>query len=114
MNNDKKVILHIICDSIQFDNVYPSFEEMEGYENRYLFKDVGVDKSQLKFIRHTDKVICAKTLGEWGKIISNSDNDIIYFQGLWKSSLKAIDYIRKETVVMWWCFGQGQSFFPTT
>jgi hypothetical protein len=106
MNRGKKVILHIICDSIQFDNVYLPFEEMEGYENRYLFKDIGVDKSQLKFIRHTDKVICAKTLGEWGEIISNSENDIIYFQGLWKSSLKAIDYIRKDMVVMWWCFGQ--------
>lgn len=106
MEGSNKVILHIICDSIWFDNVYSRFEEMDGYVSRYLLRDINIDKSQLKYIRNSEKVICASSLQEWGEIVGDPKNDIIYFQGLWKSSLKAIDYIRKEAVVMWWGFGQ--------
>lgn len=100
-----KVILHIVFDSVLFDKVYPRFEEMEGYENRYLFKGIHFDKSWFKYIKNSDKIICADTLQEWGAVISDPSNDIIYFHALWKDSLKAIDYIRKDVVVMWWCFG---------
>lgn len=106
MDGDKKVILHIICDSIWFDKVYSKFEEMDRYVNRYLYRDIGVDKSQFEYIIHSEKIICAMSLQEWGDIVGDPKIDIIYLQGLWKGTLKAIDYIRKDAVVMWWCFGQ--------
>ena len=105
MNGKNRVILHIVCDSIWFDKVYPAFERMEGYENRYLFKGLDVDNGQFAYIKNSEKIICAKTLEEWGNVVADPQNDIIYFQGLWKDSLKAVDYIRKEAVVMWWCMG---------
>lgn len=105
MEGSKKVILHIIHDSIWFDKVYLSFEGMDGYINRYLYRDIGIDKSSFEYINYSEKVICAQSLQEWGKIVSDPNNDIIYFQGLWKSSLKAIDYISDNAIVMWWCLG---------
>lgn len=101
----RKVILHIVFDSVLFDKVYPRFEEMEGFENRYLFRGLHYEKSWFKYVKNIDKIICADTLEEWGAIINDPSNDIIYFHALWKDSLKAIDFIRKEAVVMWWCFG---------
>ena len=106
MDGDRKVILHIICDSIMFDKLYPAFESMEGYENRYLFKSIQADIYQFKSLKDSHKIICAQSWEEWGAIVGDSKNDIIYFHGLWKDSLRAIDYIRKDAIVMWFCFGQ--------
>lgn len=106
MNGNKIVILHIICDSIWFDKLFPSFETMEGYENRYLFKGLNVDNARFSYIKNCEKIICASTLQEWGDVVGDPQNDIIYFEGLWKDSLKAVDFIRKEAIVMWWCMGQ--------
>ena len=99
------VILHIVFDSVLFDKVYPEFEKMEGYENRYLFRSLNFDKSSFKFVKNNEKIICAASLEEWGTIVNDPRNDIIYFHALWKDSLKAIDYIRKDVIVMWRCFG---------
>ena len=106
MNGNKIVILHIICDSIFFDKLFPLFERMEGYENRYLFKGLIADNTQFAYIKNSEKVICASTLKEWGDVVGDPQNDIIYFEGLWKDSLKAVDFIREEAIVMWWCMGQ--------
>lgn len=106
MDGNRKVILHIICDSIMFDKLYPAFESMEGYENRYLFKSIQADIYQFKNLKDSHKIICAQSWEEWGAIVGDPKNDIIYFHGLWKDSLRAIDYIRKDAIVMWFCFGQ--------
>lgn len=99
------VILHIVFDSVLFDKVYPRFESMNGYENRYLFRGLHFDKSSFKNVKNCDKIICADSLEEWGAVVNDPRNDIIYFHALWKDSLKAVDFIRKEAIVMWWCFG---------
>lgn len=104
MSGNKKVILHLVFDGILFDQVYCSFEEMMQYENRYLLDVLGKDR-QLKFIKNTEKLLNADSLEEWGNIVSNPEVDIIYLHGLWQSYLKAINYIRQDVVVMWWCYG---------
>lgn len=106
MNGDKRVILHIVFDGILFDKVFPRFEEMEGYENRYLFNRIGVCKSEIRYLKNTEKLICTHSLQEWGGVVGDPQNDIIYFHGLWKDSLKAVDFIQKDALVMWWCYGQ--------
>ena len=104
MNGDKKVILHLTFDGIQFDGLYPFFEKMDKYENRYLLDQLGKNQ-QIRYIKNTDKLLMADTLEEWGEIVSNQDVDIIYLHGLWQSYLKAVDFIRQNVVVMWWCYG---------
>lgn len=106
MNGNKKVILHIVFDGILFDKVFPAFEKMEGYENRYLFNRLGVDKSEIRYLKNTEKLVCAHSMQEWGSVVGDPQNDIIYFHGLWKDSLKAVDFIPKHAVIMWWCYGQ--------
>jgi hypothetical protein len=105
MNGNKKVILHIIWDGILFDRVYPRFEEMVTYENRYLFANL--NKGQpVKFIKNTEKLILADTIEEWGKIVSDPKVDIIYLHGIWKETIQVIDYVQQNVVVMWWCYGR--------
>jgi len=104
MNGNKKVILHLVFDGILFDAVYPRFERMEKYENRYLLDQLGKSQ-QIRYIKNTEKILIADTLDEWGKIISDKDVDIIYLHGLWQSYINAVDYIRDNVVVMWWCYG---------
>ncbi len=105
MEGKEKVILHITPDIIWFDKIYPNFEKMEGYKNIYLLDCINTDKSRLCYIKSTEKVICASSLEDWGKIIGDSRNDVIYFHSLTKYSIAAVNFIRKEAVVMWWCFG---------
>lgn len=104
MNGDKKVILHLVFDGIFFDRVYPRFEGMEKYENRYLLDQLD-KKYQFKYIKNTERILKVDNLEEWGKVISNQDVDIIYLHGLWQSYINAVDYIRENVVVMWWCYG---------
>ena len=104
MNRDKRVILHITFDGIFFDQVYPKFEEMDGYENRYLLHNIGHNGS-FRFIKNSQKVICADSIKKWAEIIGDPSVDIIYLHGLWPSYFKAFDYIRSDVIVMWWCYG---------
>lgn len=104
MNGEKKVILHLIFDGVLFDRVYPRFEEMKYYENRYLLGIV-CGNNQFKHINNIEKIIQCDTIESWGRIISDQDVDIVYLHGLWIDYLKAIDYIRDDVVVMWWCYG---------
>ena len=104
MNGGKIVILHITFDGILFEQVYPKFEAMEGYENRYLLHTFGSPK-EFRFIKNSEKIICADSLESWGKIIEDSSVDIIYLHGLWYSYFKVFDYIRPGVLVMWWCYG---------
>lgn len=104
MNGDKRVILHITFDGIIFDQVYLKFEEMEGYENRYLLHDIGHNGS-FRFIKNSQKVICVDSLKEWGGIVGDSSVDILYLHGLWPGYFKAFDYIQPGVIVMWWCYG---------
>ncbi len=104
MNGNKKVILHLIFDGILFDRMYSRFEKMEHYENRYLFGSLNTDK-EIKYIKNTEKLIRTDSLEKWGQIVSDSKVDVIYMHGLWPDYLKAVDYIRDEVVVMWWCYG---------
>lgn len=104
MNGEKKVILHLVFDGILFDRVFPKFEGMERYENRYLLGKIGHTK-QLKYINNSEKIIKAESLKEWRKMVSDPQVDIIFLHGLWKDYLKAVNYIQKNVVVMWWCYG---------
>lgn len=104
MKGTKKVILHLIFDGILFDRIYSSFEEMESYENRYLFGSLNTDE-EIKYIKNTEKLIRVDSLEEWGQIVSDSQVDIIYMHGLWPDYLKAIDYVRDGVIIMWWCYG---------
>ena len=104
MNGDKRVILHIVFDGILFDRVYPSFEGMDNYENRYLLHVFGRSQD-LKYIKNTEKLIRVDTREEWGRVVSDPQVDVIYMHGLWYSYLKLVDYIREGVVVMWWCYG---------
>ena len=104
MNGNKRVILHITFDNILFDMVYPDFEKMEDYENRYLLGSLKCNQ-EIKYIKNTQKLIRFESLEEWGKIVSDPQVDIIYFHGLWEYYLKAIDFIGQDVIVMWWCYG---------
>lgn len=104
MNGKKKVILHLVFDGILFDRTYLRFEEMDKYENRYLLDVYGKNR-QLKYIKHTEKLIKVDSLEEYGNVVSNPEVDIIYLHGLWQNYLNAVDYIRQDVVVMWWCYG---------
>ena len=100
MNGDKKVILHLVFDGILFDRVYPRFEEMEKYENRYLFNQLGKNRV-FKYIKKTDKLIIADTLEEWGRVVSNPDVDFTTL----RADKDKVDFIRPNVMVMWWCYG---------
>lgn len=104
MNGDKKVILHLVFDGILFDRIYTRFEQMENYENRYLFGSLN-NEYVIKYIKNKEKIVRTNSLEVWGGIVENPEVDIIYLHGLWGDYLKAIDYIRKGVVVMWWCYG---------
>lgn len=103
MNGGKKVILHITFDGVLFDQVYPRFEEMDRYENIYLLL-CSKSNPEIKYIKHTEKLTCVYSIEEWGKVINDPKIDIIYMHGLW--ILQAIDYIRPNVIVMWWCYGK--------
>lgn len=103
MNGNKKVILHITFDGILFDSVYPRFEEMDRYENIYLLL-CSKSSPEIKYIKHTEKLTCVYSIEDWGKVINDPKIDIIYLHGLW--ILEAIDYIRPNVIVMWWCYGK--------
>ena len=104
MNEGKRVILHITFDGVYFDQIYPRFEEMVDYENRYLLHSLG-PKRPFRFIKNSDKIICVESLEEWGHIIGDPSIDIIYLHGLWYTYFKAFDFIRPNVIVMWWCYG---------
>lgn len=104
MHGDKKVILHLTFDGVLFDQVYVRFEGMEKYENRYLIDQLGRNQ-EFRCIKNTEKLLVADTLEEWGEFVSDPDVDIIYLHGLWQSYLNAVDFIRPNVVVMWWCYG---------
>lgn len=104
MNGQKKVILHLVFDGILFDRVYPRFEQMEHYENIYLFGSLNKDYD-IKYIKNTEKILRFDSLDDWRKVVENPQVDIIYMHGLWGDYLKAIDYIQNNVVVMWWCYG---------
>ena len=102
MNGNKKVVLHITFDQIHFDQIYPRFEEMNGYENIYLFRYYK-SNYEIKYIKHTEKLTCVYSKQEWGRVIHDPKVDIIFFHSL--RSWQAIDYIRPGVIVMWWCYG---------
>ena len=104
MNGNKKVILHLIFDGILFDGIYSRFEEMENYENRYLFGSINTEE-EIKYIKNTEKLIRVGSLEKWGQIVSDSKVDILYMHGLWPDYLKAINYVRDDVIVMWLCYG---------
>ena len=104
MHNGKHVILHLLFDSILFDQVFPRFEQMEGYEQMYLMGSLGSDKD-IKYIKNKEKIIQTGSLDTWGKIVNDDKIDIIYLHGLWPDFLKAVDYIRDGVKVMWWVYG---------
>lgn len=104
MEDNKKIILHIVFDGVLFDIISNRFDQMNGYKNIYLFNVYGNIPS-FKFIKNASKVLIAKNIEEWGNIISNPNVDLIYFHGLWAESTKAVNYIRANAIVIWWCFG---------
>ncbi len=104
MNGNKKVILHLIFDGILFDRLYSRFEEMENYENRYLFGSTKTDE-EIKYIKNTEKLIRVDSLEKWGEFVSDPQVDIIYMHGLWPVYLKVIDYVRDDVTIMWFCYG---------
>ncbi len=104
MENNNKIILHIVFDGILFDGVSNRFDQMEGYRNIYLLNTFG-QISSFKFIKLSSKVTVAKDEEEWGKFISNSKIDFIYIHGLWSNSTKAVRYISDNAIVIWWCYG---------
>ena len=105
MHGNKKVILHLVFDGILFDRVYQRFEQMEKYENRYLYCTLNTEYN-IKYIKNTEKLIRVNSLENWGGVVENPEVDIIYLHGLWYDYLKALDFIRKDVVVMWWCYGK--------
>ena len=104
MNGNKKVILHLVFDGILFDRVYPHFEKMDKYENRYLFGSLNCNE-KIKYIKNTEKILRVDSVDAWGKIVGDPCVDVIYMHGLWPDYLKAIDYVRDNVIVMWWCYG---------
>lgn len=104
MNGNKKVILHLIFDGVLFDQRYNAFEGMDNYENRYLFGILNTDE-EIKYIKNTEKLIRVDSLEKWGQIVSDPQVDVIYMHGLWSNYLKAIDYVRDDVIIMWWCYG---------
>lgn len=104
MNGKKKVILHFVFDGILFDRVYSRFEAMDSYENRYLLGSLNTDE-EIRYVKNTEKLIRVDSLEKWGKTVSDPQVDIVYMHGLWPDYLKAIDYIRDDVIVMWWCYG---------
>lgn len=105
MDNGKKVILHIVFDGILFDRVFPFFEEMETYKNLYLFASLKNERP-IKFIKNSEKIMSAETIEEWGKIVANPQVDIIYLHGIWRDTIKVIDFVQQDTIIMWWCYGR--------
>lgn len=104
MENNYKVILHIVFDGILFDGVSNRFDQMIGYKNIFLLNVYGVNLS-LKYIENGAKVVIAKDEEEWGNIINDPNIDIIYFHGLWAESAKAVKFITNKAIVIWWCYG---------
>lgn len=104
MNGNKRVILHLVFDGVLFDRIYTRFEQMENYENRYLFGSLNNDYV-IKYIKNKEKIVRTNSLEVWGGIVGNPEVDIIYLHGIWGDYLKAVDFIRKDVVVMWWCYG---------
>ena len=85
MENNKKIILHIIPDSVFFNILSERFDQMIGYKNIYLFNLFG-KISPIRNIKNISNIIIAENEEEWGKIVGNPNIDIIYFHGLWFES----------------------------
>lgn len=106
MNGDKKVILHLVFDNVIFNRISHGFDKMEGYANIYLYRSYGENKG-FSFIQHPEKVIIAKDKKEWGDIISDPKNDIIYMHTLSGNIWEAVNYFRDDVIVVWWCYGRA-------
>lgn len=106
MNGDKKVILHLVFDTVIFDHTSRNFDKLEGYENIYLYRSYG-ETIKFSCIQHPEKVIIAKNKKEWGDIISDPKNDIIYIHTLSGNILEAVNYFRDDVIVVWWCYGRA-------
>ena len=70
MNGNKKVILHLVFDGVLFDQVFLRFENMEKYENRYLFDVLGCNQ-KLEFIKMDN--------GYQSRNVSEYENFFTYF-----------------------------------
>lgn len=54
MDNNNKIILHIVFDGILFDGITPHFDKMDGYENIYLLNVYG-EVPSFKYIKDSAK-----------------------------------------------------------
>lgn len=107
MKGNKRVILHIIFDTIFFDMTSERFDEMDGYINYYLYRSYKEGYPvHFSYIKNVNKVVTAKDEKEWKEIITNPEIDIIYFHGMWLESLECFKYIPRRVIVIWWCFGR--------
>ena len=102
-----RVVLHLFFDNLFFDNRYQLYEQFEGYENRYLLMNICPSGHyDFRMIKNREKIIIAKTEEEWGRVISQSDIDVVVIYGLWKYVLPAYKYIPQRAKVIWWAFGK--------
>lgn len=109
MRDGNRIIIHVSFDGIFFDIISTNFNSLSGYSNIYLvfageeLNYISSNRDQIVKIRHT------QDLYQW---FQNPDVDIIYFHGLWPKYYKSYDYIRDDTVVIWFCF--GKELYETT
>lgn len=106
MKEGKRVILHIVSDTLFIDSLVVRFNALEGYENRYLFRRIGQNASVCTKIKKTDNIIFPQTSGEQIAYLSDSDVDVIFFHGLFQDSAKLYKFFAPSVIVIWFSYGQ--------
>lgn len=104
MYNRKIKFLHIIKDDKFFDGVINAFESDERLENRSVLM---VKSKNYKFnrIRQTEKVDLLWNKQMQRDCLCSSDYDVVFFHSLTADRYKYLQYIPKDKIVIWWCWG---------
>lgn len=103
MQDNKRVILHIVSDTLFFDSLSDRFEELSGYTNIYLMRKLGTFTP--KRIKRKDKLTFVQTKQERNSYLSKKEVDIIFFHGLFGDSITYYKYIPTDKIVIWWSYG---------
>lgn len=106
MKEGKKVLLHVVADTLFIDSLIDRFNSFEGYKNIFMYRKVGSSPSSCTKIRKTDSVIFPKSPKERNELLSNEENDVIIFHGLFSDSFTFRKYLPLQSLVIWLSYGQ--------